>query len=878
MTTFNPVYRMRVFAQSSETTVLTPAASAPHSDNFQVATAQGISGFQPYMGIPKGRKERFDPVNSKLDIGAITVTLLDVRTTVGGTNLRRWVSGFVGDESGKTRLIGLKAAIEESIDGGSTFLPYYIGRIRSFNLGPGLLQYTLQIKTDNDLQKLIKVFEGEPSASLFDHDNGGYANRLQVMPLGPDIRYGQPIGLNKPNGTWRFAKSIRNRAIEVDITDFNSQLGRVYASKGLLERVEVDSKEAWKKETEGRRGTVIVRVTQGATVGRFYMTYSKYVIPFKTAIAGFPASLHSMLLEPIDSSAFEHQPLTVFADGSTVSFQILFDEEPNDNLPLLLHNVHPVQFWNDLLLCKFSRLNTETGVSLFSGSIEIDQGSFDTLIADGQFKNSRWLIKESDEMSTFIEDNILKPFQLWYRMEPTASAGRFYSQTVPFSMALPRTLSGIQTITEDDLKAGSSPTWEPGKPFINFETIYYSEQLGTIQNLIDNRSEVFDAIEGPSNPTMITEFEIPLRTVDLDNVHGGGGEFKVDARGIRYFPFEFYLDLEFVNGIELSFSRKRVMERLVARLHEAASFRWSRGPATVTIIARRVSATTGLNIGDFRLLNIDFLPDPFSHTRGTARLMQCVERSEIANSPNITFRFVDSGVNIQRAAPTVDLFNLIAGTSAISGTISVLQAGRVETSFAITDTSTTVAPDATSSLWEFGDVRSFTVNSSQNVTLGELTGNGRVWVRSFIKPNSNQDFQLPSDFGFMAAPGFVDVPLVIQPPTNLRVFNLTVSGASATWDVGDTTSSIEIRMKEDDQADLLPFANLSAGANVFTWTGRSTLAVDNPHTIGVRHRDTGTGTVSAEVTVNYDIENVLVQPRSPPIRGIFVRDPVIELF
>ena len=107
---------------------------------------------------------------------------------------------------------------------------------------------------------------------------------------------------------------------------------------------------------------------------------------------------------------------------------------------------------------------------------------------------------------------------------------------------------------------------------------------------------------------------------------------------------------------------------------------------------------------------------------------------------------------------------------------------------------------------------------------------------------------------------------------------MTVSGASATWDVGDTTSSIEIRMKEDDQADLLPFANLSAGANVFTWTGRSTLAVDNPHTIGVRHRDTGTGTVSAEVTVNYDIENVLVQPRSPPIRGIFVRDPVIELF
>ena len=859
---------MTVFSPNSETTVFSPAATAPHSDDFKVATATGISGFQPYMGIPLGRKERFDPIKSKLDIGAISVKLLDVRTTVGGTNLQRWVTAFIGDDSGKARMIGLKAVVEESTDGGSTFLPYYIGRIRKFDLD-GLLQYTIQIKTDNDLQKLIKVFEGEPSSSLFDHDNGGYANRLQVMPLGPDVQYGGFKGLAKPTGLWRSAKTGRNKAIEVfKDTDFNKVPGRIYTSKPLLDRVEFAGEDAWKQESEGRVGP-IVRVTQGATVGRFYLTYTKYITRGSVASMFSPPSLHSMLLEEIDPSAFEYAALSTFADNSTVSFQIFVEDEPSEELPLLLHNVHPAKLWNDLLLCKFSRLNSETGISLFSGSVEVDQPEFDTLIADGQFKNSRWSIDESDEMSTFIEKNILQPFQLGYRMEPTASAGRFYSKTVPFSMALPRSLAGIQTITQDDLVDGQTPTWVPGNPFINFDTTYYVDQAVRLQEL------------GPlivENPTLISESPVQLRTVDLDNVHGGGGDFKVDARGIRFFPWEFYIDFEFTNGIELAFTRKRVMERLVKRLHEGATFRWSRGPATVTIAARRVAATTGLNIGDYRLLDIDFLPDPFTHTRGTARLMQCVERSEVANSPNITFRFVDSGVNIQRAAPTVNLFQHIVGTAAISGTVSVLQPGRVETSFAITAQSAATAPDATSSLWELGDVRKFTVSSSQTITLGELTGDSRVWVRSFIKPNSDQDFELPSDFTAMAAPGYVDMPSVLSAPSNLRVFNLTPSGASATWTLGDTTASIEIRMKEDDEAELTHFTTLAANAVSFTWIGRSSLAGDNPHTIGVRHRDSTTGAVSAEVTKTYDISNVFAQVQAPQIDAILVRNQQIGVY
>ena len=875
---------MTVFAPGSEINVFSPAASAPHSDDFKIATAQGISGFQPYMGFPSGRKSRFDPVKAKLDVGAITITCLDVRTTPGGTNAQRWVTAFVGDASGKARMIGLKAAIEESVDGGSTFLPYYVGRIQSFDL-KGKLEFRLTILEDNTLQKIIKVFEGEATASLFDHDNGGYANRKQAMPYGPDIGYGNLNIMEKPRAKWRFANSDRNRALKIRRgSDFNFEPGRVWISKPIIDAVERGGDDAWKMQSEGRKGPVIARVTQGNTVGRFYVTYIRLF-----RVGGIfgrfsqPLLLHSCLLEEIESDRFEHLSLNAFADDSGVEFQILFENEPTEKFPVLLDDVHPVQIWKDILLCKHSRLDNTTGESLFSGSIEIDVAAFDTLIEDKTFRFSRWRIDEAEDMDKWIGKNILKPFGLGFRMEATASGGKFFSKVVPFNMALPTSLAGIQTIGGGDIAVGTNPTWVPGQPFINFETTWYAEKVTGLDNLSEG-SENTTIAQGPENPTLISEFPITFTTLDLDNVHGKGGDYKADAKGIRYLHGELYRDDEYIRTItifgftiNIGWPRQIVMQRLIRRLHEAAAFRWSRGPATVSITARRVAATNDCQIGDYRLLSVDVLPDPFSHTRGTARLMQCVERSEVANTPKITFRFIDSGQNIQRATPTVGEFEQISATNTGSGSISVLQAGRVETFFAVTSQDQPTVPDVTSSLWVQADVRDFSISSSQPITVGEFPDNSRIWVKANIKARSEDDFDLPSDFGFQEAPGFFDVSQILAAPTDLSVFALTVSGASAAWTIGDTTASVEVRLKQDDESDFTTFRTLQPGSTNIAIIGLSTLTSANPHKIGIRHRINETGTVSAEVTASFDITNILPQVQAPSINRIVVLDPQIGM-
>src|SRR5439155_25189 len=90
MTTFNVAYRTTVYVSRgidpSETTLLTPIAGAPHSDPFKIATRTGISGFQPYMGLPSGRRGRIDLLSKKTDVGEITFDIIDVRTVVGGGN------------------------------------------------------------------------------------------------------------------------------------------------------------------------------------------------------------------------------------------------------------------------------------------------------------------------------------------------------------------------------------------------------------------------------------------------------------------------------------------------------------------------------------------------------------------------------------------------------------------------------------------------------------------------------------------------------------------------------------------------------------------------------------------------------------------------
>src|SRR6266702_417813 len=112
VTVYAPAYRLRVYAPKSvdrtELTVLTPAASAPHSDAFQVATIPGVPGYQPYLDVPRGRRGKLDILQKRMDGGELTFTLVDRRVPTSGSNLARWVTGFTGNVKGRWQLAGFR--------------------------------------------------------------------------------------------------------------------------------------------------------------------------------------------------------------------------------------------------------------------------------------------------------------------------------------------------------------------------------------------------------------------------------------------------------------------------------------------------------------------------------------------------------------------------------------------------------------------------------------------------------------------------------------------------------------------------------------------------------------------------------------------------
>ena len=120
MTTYQPAYRATIYgprsADPTEATILTPVAGAAHSDQFKVTSLRSLAGWKPYMDLPRGRRGNIDVRTKRVDVGELAFRILDVRT--GSPNAVRWVTAFLGDVKGTSRMTGLKVVVEESLIGG----------------------------------------------------------------------------------------------------------------------------------------------------------------------------------------------------------------------------------------------------------------------------------------------------------------------------------------------------------------------------------------------------------------------------------------------------------------------------------------------------------------------------------------------------------------------------------------------------------------------------------------------------------------------------------------------------------------------------------------------------------------------------------------
>ena len=194
-------YRLRIFDMTlyaTGSTVLTPAEDAIHSDPFAITTlpSGSLVGYQPYMRPPRGTRGQLDIRNGRSTVGTYTVDVLDKRTATA--NDTRWMTAFIGDNDSKLTIIGKKGVIEETLDGGTTWTPFFIGRVNSIKLTSPLV-YSIELGDPVELLKQ-KIFEIEPAVTYASYRSllpTGYTNSVTNLDSGSSIQLTQGMNVGK---------------------------------------------------------------------------------------------------------------------------------------------------------------------------------------------------------------------------------------------------------------------------------------------------------------------------------------------------------------------------------------------------------------------------------------------------------------------------------------------------------------------------------------------------------------------------------------------------------------------------------------------------------------------------------------------------------
>lgn len=145
-------------------------ATATGTAVFKVSTIENVIGFKPYMGLPTGRRGRLDLLSKKTDTGEMGFDLLDPRSTPGGSNALRFATAFAGDTTGLPTFARPKVFMEESLDGGITWSPFFTGRSRLFQLKSGSRNVMSVSARDISDDLTWTLFPGMPHAAVYQRD------------------------------------------------------------------------------------------------------------------------------------------------------------------------------------------------------------------------------------------------------------------------------------------------------------------------------------------------------------------------------------------------------------------------------------------------------------------------------------------------------------------------------------------------------------------------------------------------------------------------------------------------------------------------------------------------------------------------------------
>jgi hypothetical protein len=802
MPAIKPVYRLTVFAprneDPTETTVLTPIGGAAHSDPFVVTTLQGVGGSKPYLGIPKGRQGSLDVVTKRVTTGNLMLPVFNPRVAAGGSNATRWSDAFLGDALGRTRLKGCRFTLERSLDGtAGSLAPYFAGRIRNTSTSRPLW-WDLDLKDfADDLNR--KIFVGAPHPSI------AYASPASILPAGVP----QPFA--------NFAVTDRLAAT----LSWNIDAGFLAFSTSQAPVLGVITKATHDAE-QGSALRVVKVVKPDTTVGYFQWVHYLFGDP-ELPVAG-PATEHRR---------FQWIPLAELPTGDPrytahagwtgdVSAVVFIDGPPSKDVPLLVNDVHPIQYLADMVDGKFSCFPADTTLRPL-GTREAT--SWAALLADPSFGTMRDIAVESVKLNDYAEKFIFQRYNIAWR--PNA-----IGQLVLIDLRRSAALSAAVTLTDDDLVTSVEPAWNDSRDgaITAVEVTYYLDETFTTQEILKS-ADTYPAL--PTTMIRSTPSTVLIPN-DLSTYRDVGEKIvKIDARGSRA-----------AMG-ELSPTGASRADVLVKEIRAAiADFLrpYVTGTITAPVSYRMLGNAASVHQGTYAIVQHSKLPDPATNLRGCDRLMLCINRDE--QDGRIAITWLDCGAHATAGVPTLTSIAAI-DENTIDVTTTVNAAGDpVEVWTAITPTSVAVRPAESAAAWVYAGATAF-------LRARPLPSGMRIWVRARSQ-SAGSALKLPSAWVFPVTPaaGYLDLA-GLTAPSALVASNLFANRVDVAWTVGETDIAHELFLVAGGVpgtwTDAMKLRDVDAGA---TKARVGFLAPSTTYTIGVRHLEPSGGT-SPMATVTF---------------------------
>lgn len=845
-------YRLTIYQERAlqsnlvtEPDVLT-ADGTVHSDPFQVATASGVSGFQPYLELPEGRTAKLDERERKTDQGEMTFTLLDART--GTSNLSRWVTGFLA-----ILKPGCKVVCEESSDL-SSWTDWWTGRVEAVRLDG---RVALTIRCRDMLGDLARheAFVGRPEASI------SYAGEPLLLPLGRSVAFGPEPAVTAMSGT------ISSDGIYRTISLSSASRGRAdnVVTAALLRSAGIPLGKVSAPIEVRASENLRARFSAGAVTAREAVVVKLEVVRRSSG----RYQVNKLWLRATDTSdpfytALDTGTIADAAAVTSLTVRQLSLREAGGEAPLLLDNIRGPQLIADLLDGYFGRLDSAGDPER---SFPYDSASFTALIADDSFPALRFVITEPVKLKTWVEEQVLRVSGLGWRVNASG-------EIVLLDLRPPRAVPSVDTITEADLADGTVPDWEYSR----------DEYVGivVVKTYLDEDvdADELGSARIPNAPTALLESVAVPRIIQVgDNLDLGVSAITIDAQGLRTFPDEE------VENEERSQRIAREANQIAAHLRPFG------GPRIRVTLQCARTANTDCEVGDWRLIDVDALPDPTTQLRGGTRLMRCVERTDQPKRGLVRrLRFADAGPTNVAVAPTVATPAQESSNTQHGLTVAVtLNASGQPARLWVCTTATSVGsrPADSDPGWRLvtpiGLVGPY-LYSSTTYTVRPLAAGLRHWVAVETGPVVNTCLGSPR--AYPAGTGYVD-SATLTAPTTLTVGSVSTKSALAEWDnAGDDTSTVELWLASGatkvaaDAATPVRYKILPPGTEAYQLTGLDTtlpeLGTAGPwYRLQVRHADRYGGVSSAAALAATSFEATGAATTAPvPAAILVLRDSV----